>query len=154
MHLTKTPTTRWANGETTSEIKDPQHTFTPQEASKLLPDIRIRIKQLIEQRKVIGQLHNELEKYELLGFTTIEITEKAAQLEAMVEAWKKRIDEVEDLGIIVRDLEWGVVDFPADRYGERVMLCWRYGEPEVSFWHEFDEQYPDRKLLKASMVRP
>jgi hypothetical protein len=102
----------------------------------------------------MAQLHNDLEKYDLLGFTTAEMAEKAAQLDAMVEAWRKKIDEVEDLGIIVRDLEWGVVDFPADRYGERVMLCWRYGEPEVSFWHELDEQYPDRKLLKASMVRP
>jgi hypothetical protein len=143
-----------ASQSTTTEIKDLRHTFTPQEASKLLPDIRIRIKQLIEQRRVIAQLHNELEKYGLLGFTTAETAEKGVQLDAMVEAWKKRVDEVEDLGVIVRDLEWGIVDFPADRYGKRVMLCWRCGEPEVSYWHEINEQYPDRKPLKARMVKP
>jgi hypothetical protein len=147
-------TSREASQKTTSEIKDlQQHSFTPQEASKLLPDIRVKIKQLIEQRRVISQLHSELEKYGLLGFTTSEMAEKAAQLDAMVEHWKKRVDEVEDLGVVVRDLEWGIVDFPADRYGKKVMLCWRYGEPEVSYWHELNQQFPDRKLLKARMVK-
>jgi hypothetical protein len=142
-----------ASQSTSSDISK-GHTFTPQEASKLLPDIRIKIRGLIEHRRFISQLRTELEKYSLLGYTSNEMAEKAARLDALVDEGKEKIDEVEDLGVVVRDLEWGVVDFPAERFGRKVMLCWRYGEPEVSFWHEFEESYPDRKLLKAQLIQP
>ena len=54
----------------------------------------------------------------------------------------------------VKDLDFGLVDFPAERYGESVVLCWRYGEPEVAFWHKPDEGYNGRKSLKLQLIQP
>jgi hypothetical protein len=139
--------------QTAFDIED-QHYFTPQEASKLLPDIRPKIKQLVEHKKVLKRLHDEMERYNLLGFRTDEIAEKAAELDAMVDEMTKKIAELEDLGVIVTDLDYGMVDFPADRYGEKVMLCWRYGEPEVSYWHRPNESSNVRKPLNVQMVQP
>lgn len=130
------------------------HLFTPQEASKLIPDIRPKVKELLEQKKVIAKLHSEIEKYNLLGFKTAEVAERAAQLDALVDHMTRQIAELEDLGVEVKDLDYGLVDFPAERYGESVMLCWRYGEPDVSFWHKPNEGYNGRKSLKIQLIQP
>jgi hypothetical protein len=142
-----------ANQTTTFEDND-VHLFTPQEASKLLPDIKPKMKELIEKKKVVAKLHNEIEKYNLFGFRTAEVAEKAAQLDALVDDMKRMVSELEDLGVEVKDLDYGLVDFPAEKYGESVMLCWRYGEPEVSFWHTANEGYNGRKSLKLQLIQP
>jgi len=128
--------------------------FTPQEASKLLPDIKPKIKELIEKKKVVAKLHNEIEKYDLFGYRTAEVAEKAAELDALVEDMTRKVSELEDLGVEVKDLDYGLVDFPAERYGESVVLCWRYGEPEVAFWHKPNEGYDGRKSLKLQLIQP
>ena len=130
------------------------HLFTPQEASKLLPDIKPKIKELIEKKKVVAKLHNDIERYNLFGFRTVELAEKAAQLDALVEDMNRKVSELEDLGVEVKDLDYGLVDFPAEKYGEKVMLCWRYGEPEVAFWHKPNEGFNGRKSLKLQLIQP
>ena len=142
-----------ASRRTTFEDQE-VHLFTPQEASKLLPDIKPKIKELIERKKVVARLHNEIEKYNLLGFRPAEVAEKAAQLDALVEQMTRKISELEDLGVEVKDLDFGLVDFPAERYGESVVLCWRFGEPEVAFWHKPNEGYNGRKSLKLQLIQP
>ena len=138
----------------TSFDRQRAHLFTPQEASKLLSDIKPMVKELMERKRLVAELHVEMERYNLLGFVTAEVAEKAAQLDVQVEAMTKKIAELEDLGVMVKDLEYGLVDFPADRYGESVLLCWRYGEPEVSYWHKPDEGYASRKPLKLQLIQP
>lgn len=102
----------------------------------------------------MAKLHDEMEKYNLLGFKTPEVAEKAAQLDALVDDLTRKIAELEDLGVEIKDLDYGLVDFPASRYGESVMLCWRYGEPDVSFWHKPNEGYNGRKSLKIQLIQP
>lgn len=128
--------------------------FTPQEASKLLPDIKPKIKELVERKKVVAKLHGEMEKYNLLGIKTAELAERAAQLDSLVDEMARMISELEDLGVQVKDLDFGLVDFPAERYGETVLLCWRYGEAEVSYWHKPQEGYNGRKALKIQLIQP
>lgn len=102
----------------------------------------------------MAKLHEEIQKYDLLGFRTAEVAEKAAQLDALVDDMTRKIAELEDLGVEVKDLDYGLVDFPAERYGEAVLLCWRYGEPDVSFWHKHTEGYSGRKSLKIQVIQP
>lgn len=145
------------NGEasqTTAIDNQEAHLFTPQEASKLLPDIRPKVKELVERKKVVAKLHEEIEKYNLLGFRPADVAEKAAELDALVEEMTRKIAELEDFGVQVKDLEYGLVDFPAERYGESVLLCWRFGEPEVSYWHKPNEGYNGRKQLKIQLIQP
>lgn len=130
------------------------HLFTPQEASKLLSDIKPKIKELVERKKVVVKLHGEIERYDLLGFRPAEVAERAAQLDALVEEMTQKLAELEDLGVQVKDLDFGLVDFPAEKYGEVVMLCWRYGEAEVLYWHRQSEGYNGRKPLKLQLIQP
>ena len=149
------PTSRIAeaNPKTTFENQE-MHLFTPQEASKLLSDIKPKVKELTERKRLVAKMHDDIEKYNLLGFRTSEVAEKAAQLDALVEEMRRKIAELEDFGVEVKDLDLGLVDFPAERYGETVMLCWRFGEAEVSFWHRRDEGFNSRRSLKLQVVQP
>jgi hypothetical protein len=149
----KCPARAEASQRTTFEDQE-THFFTPQEASRLLSDIKPKVKELIECKRVVAKLRDEIEKYNLFGYRTAEVAEKAAQLDALVDDMSRKVSELEDLGVRVKDLDFGLVDFPAERYGERVMLCWRYGEPEVAFWHRSDEGYNGRKSLKLQLIHP
>ena len=57
------------------------------------------------------------------------------------------VEEIEALGAEVKDLELGLVDFPAEREGETVLLCWRVGEDEIGYWHGLDEGFAGRRPL-------
>ena len=57
------------------------------------------------------------------------------------------VNAIHGLGAIVKDLDEGLVDFPAVREGEEILLCWRLGEDEVAHWHGLEEGFAGRKLL-------
>jgi hypothetical protein len=63
------------------------------------------------------------------------------------EAVAQCVRRLEALGVLVKDLDTGLVDFPALREGEEVLLCWQVGEDEVAYWHGLDEGYAGRKPL-------
>jgi len=56
-------------------------------------------------------------------------------------------EQLERLGVLVKDLDTGLVDFPALHEGEEVLLCWQLGEDEVAYWHGVDEGFAGRKPL-------
>ncbi|HUK74889.1 MAG TPA: DUF2203 domain-containing protein, partial [Nitrososphaerales archaeon] len=65
-----------------------------------------------------------------------------------------KIQELEDLGVKLRDIDTGLLDFPAKRFGEVVYLCWKYGESSVEFWHTQSEGFASRKQINAQIVSP
>jgi hypothetical protein len=73
----------------------------------------------------------------------------ATQREAkrLTEEFDKLIAKINDLGCEIKDIEQGLVDFPALREGREVYLCWRLGEEEVAFWHELDAGFGGRQPL-------
>ena len=54
---------------------------------------------------------------------------------------------LDDAGVQVKDLDEGLLDFPAQKDGEDVLLCWKVGEPEVAYWHSLEEGFAGRKPL-------
>jgi hypothetical protein len=57
------------------------------------------------------------------------------------------VEQLEQLGVVIKDLDRGLVDFPALRDGEEVLLCWQVGEGAVACWHGLDEGFAGRKPL-------
>lgn len=57
------------------------------------------------------------------------------------------IHRIESFGCIVKDIDLGLLDFPSERDGKNVYLCWKAGEPEVGYWHGVDESFAQRKPL-------
>jgi hypothetical protein len=57
------------------------------------------------------------------------------------------VNAIHGRGAIVKDVDEGLVDFPALRQGEEILLCWRLGEDEIAYWHGLEEGFAGRKQL-------
>jgi hypothetical protein len=70
----------------------------------------------------------------------------AAKLKQMFECF-------EEIGCVVKDLDVGLIDFPALYRGKEVYLCWRLGEPDIGFWHPIDEGFAGRRPIDHDFLR-
>ena len=124
--------------------------YTLQQANAKLPELtglllglqedgrkmaEVQAEMLALRRKMHGNGHN-LEQRQM------ELKKEEAPLEA---ALRSGIEQLAAWNIQVKDLERGLVDFPALREGRTVFLCWELGEPEVAFWHETTTGYASRQ---------
>ena len=120
----------------------------------MLPDIRIKLKAIMERKKVADSIRDEIERFSLVGFEVPEARQKTDQLDFVVKDLMSKIQELEDQGVKLRDIDTGLLDFPAKRFGEVVYLCWKYGESSVEFWHSQNEGFASRKQINAQIVSP
>src|ERR1022692_598890 len=102
---------------------------------RLLPDIKIKLRAIMERKKVADTFRDEIERFSLVGFEVPEARQKTDQLDFIVKDLMTKISELEDLGVKLRDIDTGLLDFPAKKFGETVFLCWKYGEQMIEFWH-------------------
>lgn len=79
--------------------------------------------------------------------TPREVREAAEEVVSAADALVECVRRIDAAGVQVKDLDEGLLDFPAKRDGEDVLLCWKVGEPEVAFWHGIDEGFAGRKPL-------
>lgn len=69
------------------------------------------------------------------------------ELERSAAAVARCVEAIHELGGLVKDLDRGLVDFPARRGGEDVLLCWQLGEETIEHWHGVEEGFAGRKPL-------
>jgi hypothetical protein len=128
---------------------DDDPTYTLEEARSLLPLIRGTILQLAIERRRADAAHDQL--HHRLRHEAAGRPEESARLEATTTELRTRVrdllDHLESFGIVVRDLDEGLVDIPTLRDGERAWLCWRLSDPEVGFWHSTREGFSSRQPL-------
>ena len=132
-----------------------QRLFTVDEANRTLPLVRRIVEDVVRQHRIWREKILELD---LVASSSraeeprlrAEVLEKEAQeLAREIDGYQK---ELEELGIQLKDRRLGLVDFPSDMAGKRVLLCWRLGETEVQFWHEEDAGYSGRQPLQPTPV--
>ena len=128
--------------------------FTPDEANALLPEVREATEALVEHRRALSEA--TLKRAELASqiagnggdFDPQEPRDLEEELERESGAVGEAVGRLERLGVLVKDLDRGLVDFPALRSsGEEVLLCWQVGEDEIAFWHGLEEGFAGRKPL-------
>jgi hypothetical protein len=79
------------------------------------------------------------------GISASDIVELDAEIDQLAAALEACVDRLNELGVQVKDIDSGLLDFPALRGGEEVLLCWRVGEGAVEYWHGLDEGFAGRK---------
>src|SRR5262245_1562559 len=132
--------------------------FTPADANKVLPLVRSIVTDVVTEfarMRDAGRerraLEVETQSHPAGGVATAESATKTLieRLKAEVNERSVRIDgylkELADLGVEVKDLERGLVDFPAERGGRPIYLCWELGETLVTHWRGVDEPYDKRR---------
>ena len=130
-----------------------QRYFTAQQANEALREVRPLTEELVAHRRALV----ELQERQSMLTTRIagnggnvephELEDVQEQLDEEVAGIAGCVARIHELGALVKDLDAGLVDFPATRDGEDVLLCWRLGEDEVAFWHGVDEGFSGRKPL-------
>ncbi|MCY4529961.1 MAG: DUF2203 domain-containing protein [Chloroflexi bacterium] len=106
------------------------------EATAELLDARTKLSALMETiRSNGGSTHEE------------EVDVVRSRVEKSTEALRLPLEEFESRGIIIRDLQRGLIDFVALRDGREVYLCWLYGEERIDYWHELDTGFAGRQPL-------
>jgi hypothetical protein len=120
--------------------------FSPEEANRLLETLRPLVSDLMQARARLLEMQpalaGVLEK--LLGNGGSRLT---AELLDTFERLRADVRAIEAEGVLVKDLETGLLDFPSEREGEIVFLCWRFGEPTVAHWHSVDTGFAGRQPL-------
>jgi hypothetical protein len=69
------------------------------------------------------------------------------RMQGIVDQMAAAVARIDGLGITLRDIERGLIDFPALVSGRQVWLCWELGEDKIAFWHELDTGYGSRRPL-------
>ena len=131
-----------------------QRYFTAEEANELLPEVRLAAEELVEHRlaaRAVAAKRAQLVT-RIAGnggdFDPQEPRELEEDFERETAAMTEAVARLERLGVIVKDADRGLVDFPALREsGEEVLLCWQVGEDEIAYWHGLEEGFAGRKPL-------
>lgn len=127
--------------------------FTPSEANELLVEVRPLVESLVEHRQGMRLAAERRARLtaRIAGnggdLDPQEPGELDEQFQRESQAVTQAAERLERLGVLVKDLDTGLVDFPALHKGKEVLLCWQVGEDEVAHWHGVDEGFAGRKPL-------
>lgn len=131
----------------------PKRVFTPAEANSALAEVRPAAERLVTARARMHELIAEQSRHVTAiggnggGYAASDLNAAQAELEKLANETGACIAELEALGVVVKDLDTGLLDFPAIRDGEEVELCWHAGEETVAFWHELGAGFRGRKPI-------
>ena len=127
--------------------------FTLNEANEAVEELRPVVERMVEHRRrflVAQQQRGELtEQAGSNGgdLTPTDFAEVEEELELQASALAGCIEHLQAAGALVKDLDQGLLDFPALRDGQEILLCWHLGEGEIAYFHGTDEGFAGRKPL-------
>jgi hypothetical protein len=108
--------------------------FTVSDANALLPTVRPIVERMVELRR----------SQELSGIASTNGGASHSPVRAEIAAC---VEELNELGVQVKDLDIGLIDFPSLRDGDEILLCWRLGEGDIAWWHTLDGGFAGRQPL-------
>ena len=124
--------------------------YTPQRANKVLPEVKRKFNLIVATRDQIIGIQEELQHIlDSDGPLESYMVKKQELNNAMTNLYKA-IEDLESMGITIKSVDEGLLDFPSKRFDEDVWLCWKSGEDEVKFWHAKNEGFVGRKPLPIS----
>jgi hypothetical protein len=135
-------------------------TFTLEEANALLPVVESLLERAISAKEEAERLEGELQllrqRIFLSGGMTVDIggvARNRTEAEAQVQQAKEVLGEIDAIGIQIKDLDTGLLDFPCRIDGELVLLCWRRGESRIEYWHTLEAGFRGRQPLDERFGR-
>jgi hypothetical protein len=127
--------------------------FTLDEANALVDELRPVVEQAVDhRRKLADAQHHQAQLITRIGgnggdLAPSDLREAAETMQREAAALTECVERIDAAGAQIKSLEEGLLDFPAERDGEQVLLCWKLGEDEIRYWHGVDEGFAGRKPL-------
>ena len=128
-------------------------TFTPDEANKALGEVQPLAEQLTRVRERMRELESAQSKLVIaiggngVGRAAGDLEATQSELAGLIATASACIRGLNQLGVLVKDADLGLLDFPALRDGVPVLLCWHVGEAAVEYWHGYEEGFAGRKPI-------
>jgi len=127
-------------------------TFTLDEAQDLLPILESLLRTSIDGKKLIESVDAELQATAQrvflnggMSLNVVHFARRKAEREKAIQRVKDAMDEIDAMGVQVKDLDIGLLDFPCEVDGQIVLLCWKLGEKAITHWHGVSEGFAGRK---------
>src|SRR5579863_10266427 len=135
-------------------------TFTLDEAQTLLPVLESLLRAAIAGKNLIEEVEAEQQELNhrifLNGGMFLDVVplarRKAERIKAEQRA-KDAIAEIDSIGVQVKDIEIGLLDFPCEVDGQIILLCWKLGEKSITHWHGTQEGFAGRKPIDERIAR-
>lgn len=138
----------------------PDRTFTLDEAQSLLPVLESLLRAAINGKKIMEEVEAEMQALNhrvfLNGGTHIDVVALARRKAERAKAEQRAKDalaEIDSIGVQVKDIDIGLLDFPCDVEGRTVLLCWKMGEESITHWHSIEEGFAGRKPIDERIAR-
>ena len=126
----------------------PDRVFSLFEANQLIPQLQSHLTTVQERKEVLLQTREEVRKASANadhgGGTTV-----GSHYVKSLQDISTNLRTIHELGVVVKDIDLGLCDFPHVRDGRIVYLCWKLGEKEIRWWHEITTGYKDRCPLEG-----
>lgn len=135
-------------------------TFTLDEAQALLPVLESLRKRAIESKRATEEAEADLsalsQRIYVAGGMRVDVgkvTKQRAEIESHNQRMRETVAEIDSIGVQVKDLENGLLDFPFRLDDEIVLLCWRVGESAIEHWHTVEAGFKGRQPVDERFRR-
>jgi hypothetical protein len=126
--------------------------FTLEEARAMLPRVGALMREMRERK---AEFDRHRAAYELIAPRAADgaahlraaLTRHHAAIERLALEIEGLMNEVQELGAEIKGIDEGLIDFPADRDGETIYLCWKLDEPDIAWWHDLTSGFQGRRPL-------
>lgn len=137
-----------------------ERTFTLDEAQLLLPVLESLLRTAIHSKKIVDDTDGEQQALQhrvfLNGGMLLDIVPLARRKAERAKAEQRAKDalaEIDSIGVQVKDLSIGLLDFPCEVDGRTILLCWRLGEKSITHWHGIEEGFAGRKPIDERIAK-
>ena len=135
-------------------------TFNLDEAHALLPVLESLLRTAISGKKLMEEVEAEMQalthRIFLNGGTHVDVVAVARRKAERTKAEQRAKDalaEIDSIGVQVKDIDIGLLDFPCTVEGRVVLLCWKMGETSITHWHSTEEGFAGRKPIDERIAR-
>jgi len=135
-------------------------TFTLDEAQSLLPVLSSLLKRALDDKHSAEEVESGLsglaQRIYFSGgmkVNTTAVAKQRAEMDARLQRVRESIAEIDAIGVQVKDLDAGLLDFPCRVDDEVVLLCWRMGEPSIEHWHTMEAGFKGRQPVDERFRR-
>jgi hypothetical protein len=135
-------------------------TFTLDEAQSLLPVLESLLRGAINSKKIMDEvdaeqqaLHHRIFLNGGMFLDIVPLARRKAEHARAEQRAKDALAEIDSIGVQVKDIEIGLLDFPCVVEGTIILLCWKLGETSITHWHGTDEGFAGRKPIDQRIAR-
>ncbi len=131
--------------------------FTIDEANSMVPELEDAFSRIFELNELLKRMNTGMKDlFDIWGNDLLDsrnpdnslYMERVQKRDGLMSAIKNEVAQMQALGIEVKDLKNGLVDFLHDNDGEVVFLCWRHGEKQVQYWHPIESGFANRRRIE------